>query len=91
MDGKKEGTISLIKPRFASDFPTALSVHDVGLKDMIEAVYLLDKRPEIQLITITINEMKPMTLELSNNVAQAIPKAVDLILDLTKEVHTEDI
>ena len=91
MDGKKEGTISLIKPRFASDFPSALSVHDVGLKDMIEAVYLLDKRPEIQLITITINEMKPMTLELSNNVAQAIPKAVDLILDLTKEVHTEDI
>jgi hydrogenase maturation protease len=90
MDGKKEGTISLIKPKFASDFPTALSVHDVGLKDMIEAVYLLDKIPDIQLITITINEMKPMTLELSNNVAQAIPKAVDLILDLTKEVYIKD-
>ena len=35
MDGKPAGTISLIKPKFASDFPSALSVHDVGLKDMI--------------------------------------------------------
>jgi len=84
MDGKMEGTVSLIKPKFASDFPSALSVHDVGLKDMIEAVYLLDKRPDIQLITISINEMKPMTLELSSNVLEAIPKAVDLILELTK-------
>jgi len=87
MDGKKEGTISLIKPKFASDFPSALSVHDVGLKDMIEAVYLLEKRPEIDLITISINEMKPMTLELSKGVSMAIPKAVHLILELTKEAE----
>ena len=90
MDGKKEGTVSLINPKFASDFPTALSVHDVGLKDMIEAVYLLDKRPKIRLITVTINEMKPMTLELSNNVARDIPKAVELILELTKKVQVKE-
>ena len=30
MDGKPAGTVSLIKPKFASDFPSALSVHDVG-------------------------------------------------------------
>jgi hydrogenase maturation protease len=87
MDGKKQGTISLIKPKFASDFPSALSVHDVGLKDMIEAVYLLEKRPEIDLITISINEMKPMTLELSKGVSMAIPKAVHLIFELTKEAE----
>jgi len=90
MDGKKEGTISLINPKFASDFTTALSVHDVGLKDMIEAVYLLEKRPKIRLITITINEMKPMTLELSDKVAQAIPKTAELILDITDRVHVKE-
>ena len=89
MDGKDPGHISLIKPKFASDFPSALSVHDVGLKDMIEAVYLMDSRPEIQLLTISINEMKPMTLELSNEVASAIPKAADLIMELAKEIHTK--
>ncbi|MCB0640793.1 MAG: hydrogenase maturation protease, partial [Phaeodactylibacter sp.] len=38
MDGREGGTLSLIKPRFAADFPKALSVHDVGLKDMVEAL-----------------------------------------------------
>jgi len=90
MDGKKEGNISLIKPKFASDFPSALSVHDVGLKDMIEAVYLMDTRPEIRLLTISIKEMKPMTLELSDEVAASIPKAADLILQLAKEIHTKN-
>ncbi|MGI9531478.1 hydrogenase maturation protease [Lutimonas sp.] len=90
MDGKEEGAISVINPKFASDFPTALSVHDVGLKDMIEAVYLLEKRPEIQLITVAIREMKPMTLELSDKVAEAIPKVSALILEMTSQIRAED-
>ncbi|MCE2611692.1 hydrogenase maturation protease [Flavobacteriaceae bacterium D16] len=88
MDGKSPGTLSLIKPRFASDFPSALSVHDVGLKDMVEAVYLMDQVPDIHLMTISIAEMKPMTLELSEAVKASIPKAIDKIIQLTQELHS---
>jgi hydrogenase maturation protease len=87
MDGKEEGTISLIRPKFASDFPSALSVHDVGLKDMIEAVYLMDSKPNIPLFTISISEMVPMTIELSPKVKQAIPKTIEQILELTEKLH----
>jgi len=87
MDGKEEGTISLIQPKFASDFPSALSVHDVGLKDMIEAVYLMDSKPNIPLFTISIKEMVPMTIELSPKVDKAIPKTIEQILELTKKLH----
>ena len=87
MDGKEEGTISLIRPKFASDFPSALSVHDVGLKDMIEAVYLMDSKPDIPLFTISIKEMVPMTIELSPKVKQAIPKTIEQILKLTERLH----
>ena len=90
MDGQEPGKISVIKPKFASDFPSALSVHDVGLKDMIEAVYLMDTRPEIQLLTISIKEMKPMTLDLSDEVSAAIPEAARLILELANEIHSEN-
>lgn len=90
MDGQKSGKISLIKPKFASDFPSALSVHDVGLKDMIEAVYLMDTRPAIQLLTISIEKMKPMTLNLSEEVSAAIPEAARLILELAKEIHSKN-
>ena len=87
MDGKPAGTISLIQPRFASDFPSALSVHDVGLKDMIEAVYLMDSKPNIPLFTISIKEMTPMTIELSQEVHQAIPETIEQILKLCEKLH----
>ena len=87
MDGKDEGTISLIRPKFASDFPSALSVHDVGLKDMIEAVYLMETKPDIHLFTVSINEMTPMTIELKPEIEQAIPDAIKQILELSEKLH----
>lgn len=88
MDGKEAGTINLIRPKFASDFPTALSVHDVGLKDMIEAVYLTNLHPDIHLFTISVEEITPMTVALSSKVAAAIPSAIDQILDLAGKLTT---
>jgi len=89
MDGREAGTISLIRPKFASDFPSALSVHDVGLKDMIEAVYLMDAKPDIQLFTISIEEMVPMSIELSPKVKNAIPKTIEQILELTSKLQAD--
>ena len=34
LDDKPPGTISLLKPKFASDFPKAMSTHEIGLKDL---------------------------------------------------------
>jgi len=87
MDGKPAGTISLIKPKFASDFPSALSVHDVGLKDMIEAVYLMEKVPEIHLFTVSIEEIIPMTLELNKKVKGSIPKIIKNIFKHCEKIH----
>ncbi|MDP3944851.1 MAG: hydrogenase maturation protease [Lutibacter sp.] len=89
MDGKPAGTISLIRPKFASDFPSALSVHDVGLKDMIEAVYLMEEKPDLHLFTVSIEELVPMTIELSSNVKNAIPKIIEQILKQADVLHLE--
>ena len=82
MDGKPAGSITVTEPKFASDFPNALSVHDVGLKDMIEAVYLGGNIPKMYLITISIKEIRPMTLELAPEVEAAIPKVIDKVIEL---------
>ena len=89
MDGKPAGTISLIRPKFASDFPSALSVHDVGLKDMIEAVYLMDHVPDIHLFTVSIEELNPMTVELNKTVQDTIPEVINQILNISKELHSK--
>lgn len=87
MDGKEEGTVSIIKPKFAADFPKALSVHDVGLKDMIESVYLMDNVPEIHLITISIKEIKPMTIGLSKLVKRSIPKVIESTFGIVESLN----
>jgi hydrogenase maturation protease len=87
MDGKPAGIISLIRPKFASDFPSALSVHDVGLKDMIEAVYLMEKVPDIHLFTVSIEEIVPMSLELNPKVKESIPIIIKDILTHSEELH----
>lgn len=86
MDGKPIGTVSITEPKFASDFPNALSVHDVGLKDMIEAVYLMEQVPKMFLITISIDEIRPMTLELDPAVEASIPEAIAKIQELAAGV-----
>ena len=85
MDGQPPGTVTKLRPKFASDFPTALSVHDVGLKDMIEAIYLQDEIPDIHLVTITVNGIQPMTMEVTKEVEEATPNAIKAILELAKK------
>lgn len=89
MDGMPEGSINLIEPKFAADFPSALSVHDVGLKDMIEAVYLMDDRPKLYLFTVSIEKITPMCLDLSPRVEVIIPELSRQIVELAQHIHTK--
>jgi hydrogenase maturation protease len=86
MDGKTPGSISLIEPKFASDFPQALSAHDFGLKDMIESLYLLGKMPNLYLFTVTIPSIKPMSLELSSEVQNSIPELIKKVSTLIARI-----
>lgn len=79
MDKKPTGTVSVIEPKFASDFPKSLSAHDIGLKDMIESVTIIGKLPKIYLITVTIDTIQSMQMELSTKVKDAIPEVIKKI------------
>ncbi len=79
MDGNPPGTISVLKPKFASDFPTALSAHDIGLRDLIETAIISNGLPEIVLITISIDRIQNMVMTLSPEVKNSIPGIISLI------------
>lgn len=72
-DGQAPGTVSLIRPRYASDFPPSLTAHDIGLKDLIESAALLGDLPEVDLITISVGGLGSLSMELSAPVAEALP------------------
>lgn len=87
MDGKEEGTITLLKPKFSDDFPISLSGHNFGLKDMVDILSFMDKMPKIYLFTVTISKMEPMYLELSPKVKEAIPKVTEMVLELVQKIR----
>ena len=79
MDGKPRGEIALFQPRFASDFPRTLSAHDIGLRDLLESAALLGPLPRLYLITISIGEIEPMTMELSAPIEDTLPRVVQTV------------
>ena len=85
MDMQPPGTLSVIYPKFAKDFPTVLSAHDVGLKDMIEALEFKEELPEIALITISINEIIPMTIDLSPNIENCLPELIEKVNEIVSK------
>lgn len=87
MDRKPAGTVSIIEPKFASDFPKTLSAHDIGLKDMIESITILGTLPKIYLITVTIDTIQSMQMELSTKVKDAIPEVIKKIDALVSVIN----
>ena len=82
MDGQAPGTVSILKPKYASDFPRVLTAHDIGLRDLIETAALLGPLPDITLITVTIAEIKSMVMTLSPEVEAALPRVAALVRDV---------
>lgn len=81
MDGAPAGTVSVLRPRYASDFPRALTAHDIGLRDLIESAQLLGALPDVTLVTVSIGEVVAMRTTLSPEVAAAIPLVRDRIAE----------
>lgn len=82
MDGQPPGTVSVIEPRYASDFPRTLTAHDIGLRDLIVSAALLGQLPRMRLVTVSIAEVQPMRLSLSAPVETAVSRVVEQIWQL---------
>lgn len=86
LDDNEQGTIRLIEPKFSTDFPKALSSHDIGLKDLVEALILLDRFPKIYLFTISVKNFQNVKMELSDEMKKIVPIAAAKVLELLKEL-----
>ncbi len=89
LDGKPAGTIQLIKPKFSKDFPSAMSTHEIGLKDLVEGMALLGKLPNIDLFIISIEKIQPLSTELSPEIQAALPELRRRVLGLAVSLRHE--
>ena len=79
LDGRPPGTISVLQPKFPSEYPQSLGAHDIGLRDLITAAALLGPLPEVHLITISIERMEAGTLELSPPIQDSIDAVLAVV------------
>jgi hydrogenase maturation protease len=88
LDDHPPGTIRVIKPRFAADFPKAMSTHDIGLKDLIESASIMGKLPPLHLIVVTIPGFQPMDLDLSSDIQKVLPEVYQTALKILEKINT---
>jgi hydrogenase maturation protease len=81
-DGAPIGTINQFRATTVGDFPSALCAHDLGMQDLLRSAALLGKLPVVDVVTISIEEIIPMHMELSEPVAAALPGAVERVRQL---------
>ena len=86
LDDYPAGTVRVLHPKFAKDFPKQLSAHEIGLKDLIDATFLLGQKPGFYLVAISVKDFQDMGMDLSPEVQAAIPEAVLKIRELIKEL-----
>ncbi len=85
LDGQPPGTVKMLKPKFSSDYPPTLTAHDIGLKDLLDALYLSNQQPEITLFTISIARLDRVTLDLSPPIQRSIEKAARKIIEFCRQ------
>jgi hydrogenase maturation protease len=84
LDGRPPGSVAVRAPRFARDFPPSLSAHDIGLRDLLESAELLGPLPRVHLVTISIEKIPALSLELSDPVSRALPAVERAVFELVE-------
>lgn len=86
LDDNPIGNIRLLEPRFSKDFPKAMSTHDIGMKDVIEAMIFMDKLPKIYLFAVSIKSLQQQQVTLSEEIEQVMPALRAKVLALAGEL-----
>lgn len=81
IDGQEAGSVRRLRPKFSKDYPRTLTAHDIGLKDLIDAFYLLGDVPEVTLFAVSIPPLQDMHLELSPELTSVVPQVARMVLD----------
>lgn len=86
LDTNPPGTIRKIKPKFAMDFPQAMSTHDIGMKDLVNALQILGTMPVIDLFVVSIESIQQQGITLTPEIEAVVPLLKDKVKELMYEL-----
>ena len=86
LDTNPVGTIRKIKPKFSMDFPQAMSTHDIGMKDLVNALQILGTMPVIDLFVVSIESIQQQGITLTPEIESVLPLLIDNVKTLMHEL-----
>ncbi len=89
LDNNPAGTIRRLSPRFSRDYPSLLSAHEIGLKEMIDAMLLLGHTPHIEMLVVSVRNCNKLGMQLSPEVRRAVPQVLQLILEIINDLRCQ--
>lgn len=87
IDGSEPGTVRRIEPRFSTDYPATLTAHDIGLKDLLDVLYLMGEPPKVTLYAVSIAPLQDMAASLSEEMRPIVPEVARLVFNEVASLH----
>lgn len=79
IDGQEPGSVRRLTPKFSTDYPNTLTAHDIGLKDLLDAFYLMGTAPEVVLYAVSISGLQDMVMDLSPALRPVVSKVAKMV------------
>ena len=84
LDSYPAGTLRRLRPRY-SEFPPLATAHEIGLKDVIEALDITGFCPDVELIVCGVKKYTSLGCDLSPEVGSSLDEACDMALSAALE------
>ena len=68
------------------DFPQAMSTHDIGMKDLVNALQILGTMPVIDLFVVSFESIQQQGITLTPEIEAIIPLLKDKVKELMHEL-----
>jgi len=77
----KPGSIYRFSAKHLADCNNKFSLHDMGVKKLVDMLMIMGEKPEVEVIGIVPEDIQSLAIGISESVKNSIPKAVECILE----------
>lgn len=84
LDSYPAGTLRRLRPHY-NEFPPLATAHEIGLKDVIEALEITGFCPEVELIVCSVKKFTSLGVDLSPEVEASLGQACEMALAAATE------
>ena len=77
----KPGSIYRFKPEHANESRSNMSLHEMGIMEVINLMKIMGMEPDIEFVGIIPEDINTFNISISQAVKNSIPRAVEEILD----------